>query len=175
MANPNNDLSHFYNNNQTFFTTATTTTTTATSANSPLIRRVSKPTRRRSRASRRTPTTLLNTDTSNFRAMVQQYTGGPSAVAFASSSDPTARASSVGYQYGGSQNLAAHNYEPPQQHRLYNMLSPSSHVSIFSYPNTAVSDGFVAVDESRDGGGGGYAPSSSSSERNNINTSSWLQ
>lgn len=39
--------------------------------------RVSKPTRRRSRASRRTPTTLLNTDTTNFRAMVQQFTGGP--------------------------------------------------------------------------------------------------
>lgn len=41
--------------------------------------RVSKPVRRRSRASRRTPTTLLNTDTTNFRAMVQQFTGGPSA------------------------------------------------------------------------------------------------
>lgn len=39
--------------------------------------RVSKPIRRRSRASRRTPTTLLNTDTTNFRAMVQQFTGGP--------------------------------------------------------------------------------------------------
>ncbi|CAN0890743.1 VQ motif-containing protein 22 [Linum grandiflorum] len=39
--------------------------------------RVSKPARKRSRASRRTPTTLLNTDTSNFRAMVQQFTGGP--------------------------------------------------------------------------------------------------
>ncbi|OMO60751.1 hypothetical protein COLO4_33765 [Corchorus olitorius] len=31
--------------------------------------RVGKPVRRRSRASRRTPTTLLNTDTTNFRAM----------------------------------------------------------------------------------------------------------
>ncbi|CAK7345204.1 unnamed protein product [Dovyalis caffra] len=41
--------------------------------------RVAKPIRRRSRASRRTPTTLLNTDTTNFRAMVQQFTGGPSA------------------------------------------------------------------------------------------------
>ncbi|GAB4848190.1 hypothetical protein Ancab_002857 [Ancistrocladus abbreviatus] len=41
--------------------------------------RVSKPIRRRSRASRRTPTTLLNTDTTNFRAMVQQFTGGPPA------------------------------------------------------------------------------------------------
>ncbi|KAL2524788.1 vq domain-containing protein [Abeliophyllum distichum] len=40
--------------------------------------RVSRPMRRRSRASRRTPITLLNTNTSNFRAMVQQFTGGPS-------------------------------------------------------------------------------------------------
>ncbi|KAE8679716.1 Choline-phosphate cytidylyltransferase B [Hibiscus syriacus] len=40
--------------------------------------RVGKPARKRSRASRRTPTTLLNTDTTNFRAMVQQFTGCPS-------------------------------------------------------------------------------------------------
>ncbi|XP_030546625.1 VQ motif-containing protein 22 [Rhodamnia argentea] len=40
---------------------------------------VAKPARRRSRASRRTPTTVMNTDTTNFRALVQQFTGGPSA------------------------------------------------------------------------------------------------
>ncbi|KAL3715360.1 hypothetical protein ACJRO7_007140 [Eucalyptus globulus] len=40
---------------------------------------VAKPVRRRSRASRRTPTTVMNTDTSNFRALVQQFTGGPTA------------------------------------------------------------------------------------------------
>jgi VQ motif len=40
--------------------------------------RVGKSPRRRSRASRRAPVTLLNTDTSNFRAMVQQFTGIPS-------------------------------------------------------------------------------------------------
>ncbi|XP_026431208.1 VQ motif-containing protein 22-like [Papaver somniferum] len=39
-------------------------------------RRVSKPIRRR-RASRGAPVTLLNTDASNFRAMVQQFTGVP--------------------------------------------------------------------------------------------------
>jgi hypothetical protein len=40
--------------------------------------RVGKPpARRRSRASRRAPVTLLNTDTANFRAMVQQLTGVP--------------------------------------------------------------------------------------------------
>ncbi|KAF8691204.1 hypothetical protein HU200_040324 [Digitaria exilis] len=40
--------------------------------------RVGKPARRRSRASRRAPVTMLSTDTSNFRAMVQQFTGIPS-------------------------------------------------------------------------------------------------
>lgn len=44
----------------------------------PAPGRVSKPARKRTRASRRTPTTLLNTDTTNFRAMVQQFTGGSS-------------------------------------------------------------------------------------------------
>ncbi|XP_042429069.1 VQ motif-containing protein 22-like [Zingiber officinale] len=39
--------------------------------------RVARPARRRTRASRKTPVTLLNTDTANFRAMVQQFTGFP--------------------------------------------------------------------------------------------------
>ncbi|KAJ6801788.1 putative basic proline-rich protein-like [Iris pallida] len=37
-----------------------------------------RPSRKRSRASRRAPTTVLTTDTSNFRAMVQEFTGIPS-------------------------------------------------------------------------------------------------
>ncbi|CAA6658146.1 unnamed protein product [Spirodela intermedia] len=41
--------------------------------------RIVKTGRKRSRASRKTPTTLLNTDTTNFRAMVQQFTGAPTA------------------------------------------------------------------------------------------------
>ncbi|XP_021300217.1 VQ motif-containing protein 22-like [Herrania umbratica] len=36
---------------------------------------VSKPTRRRSRASKRTSITLLNADAKNFRSLVQQFTG----------------------------------------------------------------------------------------------------
>ncbi|XWS62337.1 hypothetical protein CRYUN_Cryun06bG0002500 [Craigia yunnanensis] len=38
----------------------------------------SKPIRRRSRASKKTPTTLLNANVINFRALVQQFTGCPS-------------------------------------------------------------------------------------------------
>ncbi|CAK7356398.1 unnamed protein product [Dovyalis caffra] len=37
-----------------------------------------KPIKRRSRASKKTPTTLLNASTANFRALVQQFTGCPS-------------------------------------------------------------------------------------------------
>ncbi|TKY57541.1 VQ motif-containing protein 22 [Spatholobus suberectus] len=80
-----NDWLHFYQ--QSFpgevipssVSDATTVTTTAMPAQLSPEGRVSKPIRRRSRASRRTPTTLLNTDTTNFRAMVQQFTGAPSA------------------------------------------------------------------------------------------------
>jgi hypothetical protein len=50
--------------------------------------RVGKPARRRSRASRRAPVTLLNTDTANFRAMVQQFTGIPAPPAGAFGAGP---------------------------------------------------------------------------------------
>ncbi|WVY92543.1 hypothetical protein V8G54_031631 [Vigna mungo] len=96
MSGPN-DWLQFYNQHPApsipDFTVTTTTTTPATvptSSDFPNTSpststhlgpegRVGKPMRRRSRASRRTPTTLLNTDTTNFRAMVQQFTGGPNA------------------------------------------------------------------------------------------------
>ncbi|KAJ7969428.1 VQ motif protein [Quillaja saponaria] len=41
------------------------------------IGNLSKPIRRRSRATKKTPTTLLNANTTNFRALVQQFTGCP--------------------------------------------------------------------------------------------------
>ncbi|XVF71151.1 hypothetical protein PTKIN_Ptkin12aG0013300 [Pterospermum kingtungense] len=62
--------------------------------------RVGKPARRRSRASRRTPTTLLNTDTTNFRAMVQQFTGGPTAP-FAPAGHHHPGAPNYGFSFGG--------------------------------------------------------------------------
>ncbi|KAH7837357.1 hypothetical protein Vadar_012930 [Vaccinium darrowii] len=45
-----------------------------------------KPIQRRSRASKKTPTTLLNANTANFRALVQQFTGcrhSPTTISFA--------------------------------------------------------------------------------------------
>lgn len=52
------------------FLESTPTARTSTAA-------VSKPIRRRSRASKKTPTTLLNANANNFRALVQQFTGCP--------------------------------------------------------------------------------------------------
>uniref|UniRef100_A0A0D9VUQ9 VQ domain-containing protein n=1 Tax=Leersia perrieri TaxID=77586 RepID=A0A0D9VUQ9_9ORYZ len=49
-----------------------------------------KPPKKRPRASRRPPTTVLTTDTSNFRAMVQEFTGFP-APPFAAAPPPSVR------------------------------------------------------------------------------------
>ncbi|XP_031254165.1 VQ motif-containing protein 22 [Pistacia vera] len=83
--------------------------------------RVSKPVRRRSRASRRTPTTLLNTDTTNFRAMVQQFTGGPTAP-FASGPHPGGP-SGFNFGLGGGRQVQVNNpgnvMVPPGYHFQY--------------------------------------------------------
>ncbi|PON89260.1 VQ motif containing protein [Trema orientale] len=55
----------------------------ASSASAP-----SKPIRRRSRASKKTPTTLLNANANNFRALVQQFTGCPNPLSFANQKGP---------------------------------------------------------------------------------------
>ncbi|XP_062106998.1 VQ motif-containing protein 22-like [Humulus lupulus] len=106
---------------------------------SPEGGRVSKPVRRRSRASRRTPTTLLNTDTTNFRAMVQQFTGGPTAPFANSGAHPGGPGFAFGL--GARQNfvnpsagmvpaaaLAGYNYhhQPPQQQNIYQQQYPFS-------------------------------------------------
>ncbi|KAG8069914.1 hypothetical protein GUJ93_ZPchr0006g41568 [Zizania palustris] len=62
--------------------------------------RVGKPARRRSRASRRAPVTLLNTDTSNFRAMVQQFTGIPSGPYGGGGGGPVISFGAAGADYG---------------------------------------------------------------------------
>ncbi|XP_031499220.1 VQ motif-containing protein 22-like [Nymphaea colorata] len=70
--------------------------------------RVAKAPRKRTRVSKRAPTTLLNTDTHNFRAMVQQFTGGPSAHLF------------TGYQTGGSNLNFGYG---PHHHQMNNPLA----------------------------------------------------
>ncbi|XP_004514858.1 uncharacterized protein [Cicer arietinum] len=65
---------HDDDNNNNVRTTTTTSTTN-----------VARNSKKRTRASRRAPTTVLTTDTSNFRSMVQEFTGIP-APPFSSSS-----------------------------------------------------------------------------------------
>ncbi|KAM7270805.1 hypothetical protein ACFE04_030019 [Oxalis oulophora] len=50
----------------------------STDQSTTLSKSGSKPVRRRSRASKKTPTTLLNANANNFRDLVQQFTGCPS-------------------------------------------------------------------------------------------------
>ncbi|KAK4747121.1 hypothetical protein SAY87_026158 [Trapa incisa] len=57
--------------------TTATNTTTATNGGSTSSNLSARNPKKRSRASRRAPTTVLNTDTTNFRAMVQEFTGIP--------------------------------------------------------------------------------------------------
>nr|XP_043613562.1 VQ motif-containing protein 22-like [Erigeron canadensis] len=108
MSRSNNQWQQFYQTDQptmvqswsshattdaTNMVTTTTNTNTNTNMNTSVsnqLNRVTRPNnpRRRSRASRRTPTTLLNTDTTNFRAMVQRFTGGGNNVVDTTSSTP---------------------------------------------------------------------------------------
>ncbi|KAF8044632.1 hypothetical protein N665_7391s0001 [Sinapis alba] len=194
MANPN-EWSPFYNNNnnQTYFTTSTitstavTTTTTASPSGeptsidsrlSPETGRVTKPARKRSRASRRTPTTLLNTDTSNFRSMVQRFTGGPSAIAFGSAgnnttsgfslTDPSAGSSQqVPWQYSYNQ---PHVAPPPQRPYMFSLsdVNPVVGYSNVNNPNYTAVPGVFGT--TADGGAGGSG--TSSKEEMNSNTSS---
>lgn len=121
---------------------------------SPEGGRVSKPVRRRSRASRRTPTTLLNTDTTNFRAMVQQFTGGPSAPFAVSGAHPGGPG--FGFGLGTRQNfanpsagmvqaLAGYHYHPQQQQpqNLYQQQQQQSQQYGFSLSTGAGNESFV--------------------------------
>ncbi|GAU27733.1 hypothetical protein TSUD_215420 [Trifolium subterraneum] len=122
--------------------------------------RVSKPIRRRSRASRRTPTTLLNTDTTNFRAMVQQFTGGPIApFAAAATSSPSTFSTLAGLGLGPrasvpiNQTMMSHPfYQHPQQlqqqQQYYNMYSGNINTQTSGngkFVEDAVLNGFPAV------------------------------
>ncbi|KAJ0987356.1 hypothetical protein J5N97_005712 [Dioscorea zingiberensis] len=71
----------------------TSTTAPSSSVQRPGISPASRPrnSKKRSRASRRAPTTVLTTDTANFRAMVQEFTGIPTASFMPYSSLPPPR------------------------------------------------------------------------------------
>ncbi|OEL36546.1 hypothetical protein BAE44_0002433 [Dichanthelium oligosanthes] len=80
--------SAFLDDHPLFLDPATSSFFPATSSREPLPPAPAsvasrKPPRKRPRASRRPPTTVFTTDTSNFRAMVQEFTGIPAPPPFA--------------------------------------------------------------------------------------------
>uniref|UniRef100_A0A5B7BGG1 Putative VQ motif-containing protein n=1 Tax=Davidia involucrata TaxID=16924 RepID=A0A5B7BGG1_DAVIN len=112
---------------------------------------VSKPIRRRSRASRRTPTTLLNADTSNFRALVQQFTGCSNAP---SSSIGTRRSGPINLNFGLLTNTQqqhvldatsfGYNQQLQEQQQMYQQQQQQSSFS-FNNNNNASHDVFLSA------------------------------
>lgn len=85
---------------------------------------ISKPIRRRSRASKRTPTTLLNANTTNFRQLVQQFTGCPSTALSSSSSLGVHKGPiTLNFQQGSSKQNVQHDTAA----RLMSQLSSTSY------------------------------------------------
>ncbi|KAL5741756.1 hypothetical protein ACOSP7_028488 [Xanthoceras sorbifolium] len=148
--------------------------------------RVSKPARRRSRASRRTPTTLLNTDTTNFRAMVQQFTGGPSAPFGSSGTQPggpgtnTYGFGQVGVGVGGARHVNPGSVMLPPGYRLQyqqnqpwmislsnNSNNQGEHQGLIERGNMELPDGFAMENVSSSSAAGGRAPPPSNENRGN--------
>lgn len=71
--------------------------------------------RKRTRASRRAPTTVLTTDTNNFRAMVQEFTGIPASPFAAAASSSSAARARLDQLFGSNRNFLPEL--PPQHHR----------------------------------------------------------
>lgn len=144
----------------TMATTTTTTTNTDTSTNININMHVNahggigKPTKRRSRASRKGPITLFNTDTANFRAMVQQYTGAPT-VAISSGSQPGLPTINFGFGGHGLGPYQGMMVPPSQTHPTLQQLQQPlvfqrGGESLFSLGNNnrasadmGISDGFL--------------------------------
>ncbi|CAK9135410.1 unnamed protein product [Ilex paraguariensis] len=97
--------------------------TTTTSDQNQVVRNPKK----RSRASRRTPTTVLTTDTTNFRAMVQEFTGIPAPPFTSSSSFPRSRLD----LFGTPSTIRSQLLDPSQ--RALDLLRPFAH-KVQPYP-----------------------------------------
>ncbi|KAK6157054.1 hypothetical protein DH2020_011302 [Rehmannia glutinosa] len=114
---------------------------------------ISKPIRRRSRASRRTPTTLLNTDATNFRAMVQRFTGGPAATFAARSQIPNGGGATLNFM----------------EHVNAAAARPAAGGFYVPYPNQLQQQQqqhmFMMDVAAMHGGGGGGGPSSQAAAR----------
>ncbi|XP_044354973.1 uncharacterized protein [Triticum aestivum] len=113
---------------QGFLPTSSPTRATATP---PHPTAPSKPPKKRLRASRRPPTTVLTTDTSNFRAMVQEFTGFP-APPFAAGPSPFVRPRLLG---------GASAYGPPFLVRPCPLKYPQQNPALLSSIGTGTTTG----------------------------------
>ncbi|XP_059440319.1 VQ motif-containing protein 22-like [Corylus avellana] len=131
---------------------------------------VSKAARRRSRASKRTPTTLLNANANNFRALVQQFTGCPSAaISFGNQKGPVNLdfgrgreenqriISSLMAPFTNNNNYDDHHHflqqsqsqqyhHQQQQHHHQSMYSSGNIMNINASSNVEIADGFALDD-----------------------------
>ncbi|XWS41552.1 hypothetical protein CRYUN_Cryun17cG0091700 [Craigia yunnanensis] len=90
--------------------------------------------KKRSRASRRAPTTILTTDTTNFRAMVQEFTGIPSPP-FTSSPFPRTRLD----LFGTPSTVRSTHLDPSPPHYLLRPFAQKIHPPPFVSSSTASS------------------------------------
>lgn len=100
--------------------------------------------RKRTRASRRAPTTVLTTDTSNFRAMVQEFTGVP-ASPFSHPFSSTTRRFDI-FRSPSDQPLNFNPFRPIPQKPHNQPLIPSSSSSLLNqYNHTSTSTNFQTL------------------------------
>ncbi|KAL1567586.1 VQ motif-containing protein 22-like [Salvia divinorum] len=166
MSYPNDWMQLNFNNENQANTPPIATTTAAARNNIPAVddSRGARPIRRRSRASRRTPTTLLNTDTTNFRAMVQQFTGSPAATA----EDTPAHSANAAGMFDFAQHMPSNLYQGRGAHVQYPSHMQQRHM--FTVADVHGRGG------GRDGGGGGgaHAPPESSSPNESRDYDSYM-
>ncbi|XVE83155.1 hypothetical protein DITRI_Ditri16bG0065000 [Diplodiscus trichospermus] len=104
--------------------------------------------KKRSRASRRAPTTVLTTDTTNFRAMVQEFTGIP-APPFTSSPFPRTRLD----LFGTPSTMRSTHLDPSPPHYLLRPFAQkiqpppflSSSTASSSFPSSSVVDAIAST------------------------------
>ncbi|KAK8629822.1 hypothetical protein V6N13_078648 [Hibiscus sabdariffa] len=85
--------------------------------------RISKPIRRRSRASKTTPITLLNADAKNFRSLVQQFTG----CRHRSTADGTRGPVNINFALANANNDHRYNYAPIQSQPFVDTKNEQQH------------------------------------------------
>lgn len=102
--------------------------------------------KKRSRASRRAPTTVLTTDTTNFRAMVQEFTGIP-APPFSGSSFPRTRLDL--FSSGSTPRSGLSDPSPPPYLlRPFVQKAPQTRPSFISFPLSSSSNSSLAASSS---------------------------